>query len=172
MASNPQADVKPLTLHAHVSGPNPHKVAIVLEFLKLPYQIRLWEFGGDFHKGVKGETFTRINENGRVPALEDPNTGVVAWESGAVINYLRRQYDTSNVLGPRGPTEQDRVDFEKWEYFLLTTLGPMSGQVAWFRSVLLSPFCGQSASPPKDPLITQSLGITTRQKTKTHWIGT
>jgi glutathione S-transferase len=42
-------------------------------------------------------------------------------------------YDKQNILGPVGDTEQDRVDFDKWEYFLLTTLGPMTGQTNWFR---------------------------------------
>jgi glutathione S-transferase len=44
-------------------------------------------------------------------------------------------------LGPRAkdggaPDLQDVVDFEKWEYFLLTTLGPMTGQTNWYRYVL------------------------------------
>lgn len=81
-----------------------------------------------------------------MPVLVDPNTGVTAWESGAIINYLRRQYDVSDdnssdrsVLGPHGSgpdgkiTAQDRVDLDKWECLLMTTTGPMSGQVAWFR---------------------------------------
>lgn len=124
---------KPLVLHAHASGPNPIKIAMALEFLKVPYTVKMWEFGDDKDKGVKGAAFTAINENGRVPALEDPNTGVVAWESGACMNYIRRAYDKQNVLGPKGDSEQDIVDLEKWEYFLLTTLGPMMGQVNWFR---------------------------------------
>ncbi|KAL2851785.1 glutathione S-transferase [Aspergillus pseudodeflectus] len=125
--------MQPLTLHAHATGPNPIKLAIALEALSIPYNIQQWDFSDDPQKGVKGEAFLRINENGRVPALEDPNTGVVSWESGACMNYLRRVYDKSNLLGPLGPSEQDRVDFEKWEYFLLTTLGPMTGQTNWFR---------------------------------------
>lgn len=67
-------------------------------------------------------------------ALEDPNTGVVSWESGAIMNYVRRVYDKENKLGPRGSTEQHIVDFEKWEYFLLTTLGPFTGQTNWVGS--------------------------------------
>lgn len=130
---------KPLILHAHATGPNPIKVAIVLELLKLDYEIKMWDFGEDPKKGVKGEAFLKINENGRVPAVEDPNTGVVSWESGACINYIRRQYDADGKkLGPRSkdgsaPSPQDVVDFEKWEYFLLTTLGPMTGQTNWYR---------------------------------------
>ncbi|KAK7750936.1 hypothetical protein SLS62_007068 [Diatrype stigma] len=95
---------------------------------------RTWEFGDNPEKGVKGAKFLVINENGRVPALEDPNTGVVSWESGACMNYLRRAYDKDGrILRPRGDSEQDRVDFDKWEYFLLTTLGPMTGQTNWYR---------------------------------------
>lgn len=126
---------KPLLLHAHPGGPNPLKIAIALEFLKVPYDLKIWVFGDDPHKGVKGTDFLKINENGRVPALEDPNTGVVAWESGAIMNYIRRVYDKQNVLGPKESGEQAQVDFDKWEYFLLTTLGPMTGQLNWFKSV-------------------------------------
>lgn len=126
--------MQPLLLHAHASGPNPIKIAIALEALNTPYNVKLWEFGNDREKGVKGEVFLRINENGRVPALEDPNTGVVSWESGACMNYVRRVYDKENFLGPKG-SEQDIVDFEKWEYFLLSTLGPMTGQTNWYRYV-------------------------------------
>ena len=126
-------NIRPLVLHAHNTGPNPYKAAIVLEALGLPYIVKLWEFGDDPKNGVKGEAFLAINQNGRVPALEDPNTGVVSWESGAVINYLLRVYDKHNDLGPRGDSEQDRVDFDKWTFFLVSTLGPMMGQVNWFR---------------------------------------
>lgn len=127
------SSLKPLILHAHATGPNPIKIAIALELLKLPYEIKMWDFSDNPQTGVKGSTFLAINENGRVPALQDPNTGVVSWESGAVMNYLRRVYDKTGSLGPKGKTEQDIVDFEKWEYFLLTSLGPMTGQTNWFR---------------------------------------
>ncbi|KAK6841575.1 glutathione S-transferase [Apiospora arundinis] len=124
---------QPLILHAHSTGPNPIKIAEALEFLKVPYEVKLWDFGDDPQKGVKGTAFLKLNENGRVPALEDPNTGVVSWESGACMNYLLRVYDKENKLGPRGSSEQDIVDFDKWNMFLLTTLGPMMGQTNWYR---------------------------------------
>ena len=123
----------PLLLHAHPKGPNPIKIAILLEYLSIPYDVKVWKGGDDPEKGVKGMKFFKINPNGRVPALEDPNTGIIAWESGAIMNYLRRTYDTGNKFGPRGPSAQDLVDLEKWEYFFVTTMAPMSGQVNWFR---------------------------------------
>ena len=125
-------DLKPLTLHAHRTGPNPYKVAILLSYLKLPYEVKLWELG-DGPNGVKSPKLLKINENGRVPVLEDPNTNVTSWESGAVINYLLRVYDKSNKLGPRGDSEQEHVDFDKWTFFLVSTLGPMMGQLNWYR---------------------------------------
>jgi hypothetical protein len=130
------SSIKPLILHAHTTGPNPIKIAIALEKLKLPYEVKLWEFGDNAENGLKGAKFLEINENGRVPALQDPNSGVVSWESGAIMNYVRRKYDTENILGPQGKTEQDVVDFEKWEYFLLTTLGPHTGQRNWYTYLI------------------------------------
>lgn len=125
--------IKPVLLHVHASGPNPVKIAIALEALKVPYIVKHWDFSDNPETGVKGSKFLQINENGRVPAIEDPNTGVTAWESGACMNYIRRVYDLNNTIGPAGGSGQDLVDFEKWEYFLLSTLGPMTGQVNWFR---------------------------------------
>ncbi|KAI4094518.1 MAG: hypothetical protein LQ339_007479 [Xanthoria mediterranea] len=124
--------MKPLLLHGHTAGPNPYKVRLVLEYLQLPYEHKIWVLG-DGPNGVKSAEFLKINENGRVPALEDPNTGVVSWESQAVINYLLRVYDKSHTLSP-GPdaSEQERVDYDKWTAFLTTTFGPMMGQRNWY----------------------------------------
>ena len=130
MSSNP----KPLVLHAHGTGPNPYKIACALEFLHLPYEVNLWQFG-DGPNGVKGSNFTKINPNGRVPALEDPNTDVVSWESGACLISLLRVYDENQKLGPAGKSEQDKVDFDKWIFFLVSTLGPMMGKASRDREV-------------------------------------
>lgn len=129
------ATVQPLLLHAHPTAPNPVKVAIALELLQIPYIVKIWEFNDDNRKGVKGSDFIKINPNGRVPALEDPNTNVISWESGAILNYLKRQYDTKNLLGPVDGSEQAKADLEAWEYLLVTTLGPFTGQVVWFKLV-------------------------------------
>ncbi|KAF4420088.1 hypothetical protein F53441_14400 [Fusarium austroafricanum] len=127
------SSIKPLTLHAHTTGPNPFKVAILLEFLNIPYNVKLWQFG-DAPNGVKGPNFLRINPNGRVPALEDPNTNVTSWESMACMNYILRVYDTENKYGPRVEAgEQGRADVDAWVSFLISTMGPMMGQCNWFR---------------------------------------
>ncbi|THX46485.1 glutathione S-transferase [Aureobasidium pullulans] len=122
--------IKPLILHAHATGPNPYKVAAVLEALDLPYNVKLWTFASDSH-GVKGPEFLAINPNGRVPALQDPNTNITSWESMACINYLLRNYDTDDRLG--ASSEAGRVEIDQWTSFLISTMGPMIGQCNWFR---------------------------------------
>ncbi|RDW69160.1 glutathione S-transferase family protein [Aspergillus mulundensis] len=125
--------LKPLTLHAHATGPNPFKVAILLEALNLPYTVKLWTFGDD-SSGVKGARFLAINPNGRVPALEDPNTNITSWESMACLNYLLRVYDTSHRFSADPSAgQQGLIEIDQWVSFLVSTLGPMLGQCNWFR---------------------------------------
>ncbi|KAJ4256244.1 hypothetical protein NW762_009324 [Fusarium torreyae] len=127
------SDLKPLVLHAHGTGPNPFKVAMLLEALSIPYEVKLWQFG-DGPGGVKSAEFLGINPNGRLPALQDPNTDVTSWESMACLNYLLRVYDRDNQYGPREEAgEQGRVDVDQWTSFLISTMGPMLGQCNWFR---------------------------------------
>ena len=51
------------------------KVCIILKELDIPYDYKIVEFSE-----VKQEPYTSINPNGRLPAIEDPNTGVKLWE--------------------------------------------------------------------------------------------
>ncbi|THZ79965.1 hypothetical protein D6C85_00145 [Aureobasidium pullulans] len=78
-----------------------------------------------------GPEFLAINPNGRVPALQDPNTNITSWESIACINYLLRNYDTDDKLG--ASSEAGRVEIDQWTSFLISTMGPMIGQCNWFR---------------------------------------
>lgn len=50
-----------------------------------------------------------------------------------MVNYLLRVYDKENKLGPKGDSEQERVDFDKWIFILVSTLVPMMGQLNWYR---------------------------------------
>ena len=51
------------------------KVATLLEELSIPYHWRTMEFNE-----VKEESYLKITPNGRLPAIQDPNTGVTLWE--------------------------------------------------------------------------------------------
>ena len=85
--------LKSLVLYGHWAGPNPFKVVIILKELDLPYEMKVVEF-----TGVKQEAYTKINPNGRLPALIDPNTGLTIWESGAIILYLIDNYDKEGKI--------------------------------------------------------------------------
>jgi glutathione S-transferase len=116
---------KPIKLYGHVLGPNPWKVAIILEELNIPYETEYMDFGV-----LKQEPFISVNPNGRTPAIEDPNTGITLWESGAIIDYLIDTYDKKNTLSY---TQSPQKYHEKvWEHFQMSGQGPYFGQKAWF----------------------------------------
>jgi glutathione S-transferase len=61
-------------------SPNPWKVVIFLYELDLPWEmIPLNRADPDIRKK---EPLVSITPNGRMPAMEDPNTGVKVWEVG------------------------------------------------------------------------------------------
>lgn len=74
------------TLYSHVGGPNGWTVAFLLNALGLTYETKFL----DFQKGEhKQEAFTKINPNGRIPALVDhQNNDYTVWESKACLLYL------------------------------------------------------------------------------------
>ena len=48
---------------------------IILEELGVPYETDYVDFSK-----IKQEPYISVNPNGRVPAIEDPNTGLTLWE--------------------------------------------------------------------------------------------
>lgn len=69
------SSLKTLTLHSHASGPNPWKVAMIMEELGVPYEHRFISF-----EDMKKPAYEKVNPNGRVPTIEDPNTGLRIFE--------------------------------------------------------------------------------------------
>ncbi|KAK4619854.1 Glutathione S-transferase-like protein OpS6 [Fulvia fulva] len=102
------SSVKPIKLYGHAAGPNPTKVVIVLEELNIP-----------------------VNPNGRVPAIEDPNTGITLWESGAIVEYLVETYDKDHAISYGSPPE--KWSQKQWTHFQMSGQGPYFGQLVWFK---------------------------------------
>ena len=100
-------------------------MAILLEELALPYEIKSVEMNA-----VKKEPFISVNPNGRVPAIEDPNTGVTLWESGAILQYLSETYDKE--LRFTYNTVPEKYQLMQWLMFQMSGQGPYFGQYAWF----------------------------------------
>lgn len=71
--------IKPIILYSTARGPVPWRVAIILEELKVPYESKYLE-----SPEMNTETFKSLNPNSKVPAIEDPNTGIRLFEVGCM----------------------------------------------------------------------------------------
>lgn len=121
----PRSDLKPIKLYGRL-GPNPPKVAILLEELNLPHEVDAIAM-----HDVKKPEFLAINPNGRVPAIYDPNTDLTLWESGAILEYLIERYDTDQKLC-FVPGSNEAFLAKQWLFFQASGQGPYYGQAAWF----------------------------------------
>lgn len=121
------ASLLPITLYGHATGPNPWKVAMVFEELNIPYQMKIVD-----KPDLKKPAYEKICINGRAPAIEDPNTGITLWESGAIIDYLVETYDKERKLGFVAGTEE-YFHAKQWLYFQVSGQGPYFGQAVWFK---------------------------------------
>ncbi|KAF2108110.1 glutathione S-transferase [Lophiotrema nucula] len=117
---------KPIKVHLCPAGPNPWKVVLLLEELGVPYEINSFPF-----QEVKSKPYTDINPNGRVPAIEDRNTGITLWETGAIILYLIEQYDITHKLSY--PDIKQRHLTNQYLFFQVSGQGPYFGQAGWFN---------------------------------------
>lgn len=119
--------MKPIIHWSHAGGPNPWKVALIMEELGIPSETKFLDF-----TQVKQEPYLSINPNGRLPAIEDPNTGITLWESGAIVEYLIEQYDKDNKLSYTDST--NKFHCKQWIHFQVSGQGPYYGQAFWFMN--------------------------------------
>ncbi|KAI1821880.1 glutathione S-transferase [Xylaria intraflava] len=125
---SPAASLKPITVWGFLAGPNPLKVLMILEELGVPHEHKLIPT-----EELKGEAFLKINPNGRAPAIEDPNTGLTLWESGAIVEYLIEQYDKDCKFSYDTFTEKYLI--KQWIAYQISGQGPYYGQGVWFSLI-------------------------------------
>jgi glutathione S-transferase len=118
--------LKPIKLYGHGPGPNPWKVLMVFEELNIPYVSIAIDFAD-----IKKEPYVSVNPNGRVPAIEDPNTGSTLWESGAILEYLVETYDKEHTISFDAGSK-DYFLAKQWLHFQMSGQGPYFGQAVWF----------------------------------------
>ncbi|KAI5953015.1 GST2 [Candida theae] len=114
--------------------PNGFKVSIFLEFLGLKYDA----IPVDISKNEsKSDWFVKLNPNGRIPTIEDPNfskggdSGLVLSQTGAILQYLADTYDKEHKFSyPYGTEEY----YKTLEYlvFQVSENGPIQGQANHF----------------------------------------
>ncbi|WAO93395.1 Hypothetical protein NCS54_01094200 [Fusarium falciforme] len=117
------AAIKPIILYGSAEGLSPWKVVIIINELNIPYKLELLS-----SEDMAKPEYQKICANGRVPAIEDPNTGVTLWESGAVIEYLVETYDKEHSLNY---ASSERFQVKQWLHFHVTGQAPSHGE-AWF----------------------------------------
>jgi len=145
------SSLQPIILHGHrktiifsklkeqlclviLAGPNPWKVAILLEELNVPYTVKVYTT-----PELKQPDFLKLNRNGMAPIIEDPNTGLLLAESGAIMDYVIEQYDKEKRISFN--TIQEQYLVKQWLQFQTTAQGPTLQRV----------FFWTSASPNPDP---------------------
>ncbi|KAH9875381.1 hypothetical protein J1614_004873 [Plenodomus biglobosus] len=119
------SSIKPIKIYGKV-GPNPPKIAMVVQELGLPHEIENVNF-----PDLKKPDFLAINPNGRMPAIHDPNTNLTIWESGAIIEYLVEKYDTQQKIS-FAPGSNEAYLAKQWLFFQVSGQGPYYGQAVWF----------------------------------------
>ncbi|KAI5845646.1 glutathione S-transferase [Morchella snyderi] len=137
------APTKQFTLYSCTAGPNPWKVTIILEELHLSYHpIYVDMPAGMPPPPFRFPTITNtptqapflaINPNGRMPALIDhSNNDFTIWESGAIVLYLIRKYDSAahTISFPDLDTDSTAT---QWLMFQMSAgQGPYFGQYVHF----------------------------------------
>lgn len=96
MASNSSSSGETGITFYTTQTPNPIKVSILLEELKIPYNVHKIDF---FERTQKEPWYLNINPNGKVPGLTDifeDGKEINLWESGSILKYLVERYDTKH----------------------------------------------------------------------------
>ncbi|MCW3481558.1 glutathione S-transferase N-terminal domain-containing protein [Neisseriaceae bacterium JH1-16] len=111
-----------LTLYtAHT--PNGHKAAIALHELALPHTVRSVDLAaGEQHRAA----FLALNPNNKIPVLVDDDQTI--FESGAILIHLA---DKTGRLLPAEPAARSVA--LQWLFLQVGSIGPMLGQLWWFR---------------------------------------
>lgn len=109
-----------------VHGPNAGKVIVLCEELGIPYETEIIPLND-----VKNPKYVAINPNGRLPSIQDPNTDLTLWESGAIIEYLTDTYDKAHKLTFE-PGTAAAYHARQWLFYQTTGQGPYYGQAMWF----------------------------------------
>jgi GST-like protein len=104
---------------------NGHKIAIALEELGLPYEVRAVNvFAGEGQQ----PWFLDISPAGKIPAIRDTDNGQAVFESNAILLYLAEK------TGKLFPSDaSDRTRAMQLMFLQASLVGPMLGQRAHFN---------------------------------------
>ena len=102
--------------------PNGRKISILLEELKVPYQVHPIDIG---KKEQFLKEFSQISPSNKIPAIVDQVNGQSIFESGAIMMYLSNKYD-------QFIPQKYYWQIMEWFVFQLSQVGPLLGQAHQF----------------------------------------
>ena len=102
--------------------PNGRKISILLEELKVPYQVHPIDIG---KKEQFLKEFSQISPSNKIPAIVDQENGQSIFESGAIMMYLSNKYD-------QFIPQKYYWQIMEWFFFQLSQVGPLLGQTHQF----------------------------------------
>jgi len=147
----PAAHPERLQLYS-LPTPNGVKVSIMLEEIGLPYEPHRVDFD---RQQQKTPEFLSLNPNGKIPAIIDPRgpggEPLGLFESGAILQYLGEK---TGKLVPADPAR--RYQTIQWVHFQMAFVGPMFGQVGFFRKFAGKDFADKR---PRDRYVEESKRI-------------
>jgi GST-like protein len=146
--------------------PNGVKISIFLEETRLPYEPHLVSFETNDQMSPE---FLSLNPNNKIPVILDPNgpggKPLALFESGAILIYLAEK---SGQLLPQDAAS--RYETIQWLMFQMGGIGPMFGQVGFFKK-----FAGKDFEDkrPRDRYVAESkrlLGVLNQRLESRAWI--
>ena len=102
--------------------PNGRKISILLEELKVPYQVHPINIE---KKEQFLKEFSQISPSNKIPAIVDQENGQSIFESGAIMIYLSNKYD-------QFISQKYYWQIMEWFVFQLSQVGPLLGQAHQF----------------------------------------
>lgn len=111
--------------------PNGRKIPIALEELALDYRMHRVDLNAGEQKSPD---FERLNPNGKIPVLVDEDSGTSLFESCAILFHL------ASATGRLIPADGHGRDVVlQWLFLQAASVGPMLGQLWWFRHAAPAP---------------------------------
>ena len=99
---------------------------MILEELSKPYTLNLIPFDH-----LVSKEFRSLTPIGKVPVMHDPNTNLMLFESGAIIQYLIEMYDGECRISYEELRERHLCN--QWLMVQMSQQGPFFGQLSWFQ---------------------------------------
>jgi glutathione S-transferase len=75
----------------------------------------------------KTQSYLQLNPNGLVPVIKDNE--LVLWESHAILRYLSKKHDVTDILYPKSADQSAKID--QWLDWYNTTAWPVMRPLFW-----------------------------------------